>query len=144
MEREVPASVAIDLIRRQRHSFLNHLQVISGWLQLNRPEKSRQYLEQVVSRMAGESEPLKALPPELGLVSLELSLEAETYGVRLDWVVPGGFEPGATPSPQEIRAQVSGAIRSAATLAEAERHLTISLAPEGVVSVHTPSDKGEG
>lgn len=140
MSRQITGAEALHLLRRQRHSFLNHLQVISGWLQLNRPERAMQYLETVAARITGESDVLRQVPAALSLLVLELGLEAETHGVRLDWQLSGG---GAAQVPteedladlrQRVLAEISAGARSG---------LVIRLADDGF-SVHTPSGKGEG
>ena len=38
----------VSLIRKMRHDFGNHLQVISGYLELNHPEKVQQYVNRLV------------------------------------------------------------------------------------------------
>lgn len=39
----------LEVIQVQRHDFLNHLQVISGFLQLNKPEQAGDYIKQVIA-----------------------------------------------------------------------------------------------
>lgn len=131
---------SLQLLRKQRHSFLNHLQVLSGWLQLNRPERARQYLDVLASRMGAESEVLNRVPAAAGLFVLEVGLEAETFGVPVDWQVRGEVSDAAL---EAGRAAVSAALQRAAAEPEDERGLIVQLGPEGV-HVHTPSDKGKG
>lgn len=139
MSRQITGAEALHLLRRQRHSFLNHLQVISGWLQLGRSERAQQYLETVAARMTGESDVLRQAPAAMSLLVLELGLEAETHGVQLDWQLGGGPAPVvADEQLADLRQQVLGQL-SAGT----EGRLVIRLA-EGGFSVHTPSGKGEG
>jgi len=116
---------ALALLREQRHSFLNHLQVISGWLQLGRAERAAQYLNEVSARVAGESEVLRRAPVSLGLLLIEAGLEAETYGVTLRWQID---------SPAEAVAlePILAAIRSVGDGAT----VTVQVGPNGL-QVHT-------
>ncbi|HWI51329.1 MAG TPA: Spo0B domain-containing protein [Symbiobacteriaceae bacterium] len=139
MSDQIPAAQSLHLLRRQRHSFLNHLQVISGWLQLERPDKARQYLEAVAVRMAGESDVLRQAPSALGLLMLELGMEAETYGVHLQWRVDGPDI--SLPDGQQLDQLRREVV--AAMAAGQSRVISVSLAADGF-SVHTPSGKGEG
>ncbi|MHB1420426.1 MAG: Spo0B domain-containing protein [Bacillota bacterium] len=38
----------LELIRLQKHDFLNHFQVVMGFLQLNRPERALQYVKETL------------------------------------------------------------------------------------------------
>lgn len=75
------------LLRGQRHSFLNHLQVISGWLQLGNIPRAQQYLISVAARLEAQGTIGRAEPPELALVLLQVAHVAETYNVGLEWDV---------------------------------------------------------
>ncbi len=142
MEPHTPAEMAVELARKQRHSFLNHLQVISGWLQLGQPDRARAYLDEVAARMAAEGDVVRSLPPAVSLHVLELSLEAERYAVQLDWQV----EPGAESAPAEIltasRETVSRALADGAAEAAAVRRMAVRIGPGGF-GVHTPPGEGE-
>jgi hypothetical protein len=143
---QVTAGQALEMLRRQRHSFLNQLQVISGWLQLGSPERALRYLEQVAGRMAHESEVLRQVPPTVGLAVLQLGLEAEVHGIQLQWQVDGwDGEPARVDALVE---RVRAVIRALATEgAEGQRpeekRIMIRLGPEGL-TVHTPPAAGEG
>ncbi|MHB1127519.1 MAG: Spo0B domain-containing protein [Bacillota bacterium] len=41
----------LDLIRLQKHDFLNHFQVVMGFLQLNRPERALQYVKETLGHL---------------------------------------------------------------------------------------------
>jgi two-component system, LytTR family, sensor histidine kinase AgrC len=136
----VEDEVAMRLLRRQRHSFLNHLQVISGWLQLGRPEKAGHYLDAVAAHMTAESDALRHASTALGLLVLELGLEAETHGVRLEWQVS---QPAAETDLADLRSRVMGALTATADLPDGDRAIAVRLGPE-ISVIHTPSGKGEG
>ncbi|MCX5779247.1 MAG: Spo0B domain-containing protein [Firmicutes bacterium] len=43
-----------DLLRRIRHDFANHLQVVSGYLEIGQAEKARRYLAAVIEDMGAD------------------------------------------------------------------------------------------
>ena len=55
----------LDAIQVQRHDFLNHLQVISGLLQMNKVDRVRDYLNQVCMEMVQFSKTSRVAIPEL-------------------------------------------------------------------------------
>lgn len=63
---------SVDVLRHFRHDVLNHVQVISGWLQLGRPERAMDYIAEARRRVEEEGEVLK-----LGVPSLARKLLAE-------------------------------------------------------------------
>jgi hypothetical protein len=77
------------ILRNQRHAFMNHLQVISGWLQLNKPERAYEYLDQVAAKIEAEGNILKLGSPTLALAVLSSSALAESHGVRLEHHLQG-------------------------------------------------------
>ena len=50
---------AKELLRLQRHDFLNHLQVIHGYLQLNKPEKATDYLMRAIDEIRAQGAALE-------------------------------------------------------------------------------------
>ena len=137
-------SEALVLLRRQRHSLINHLQVVSGWLQLDRPERARQYLEAVAARIAAEADATRQFPPALALVALVLSLDAETYGVAIEWdTTAQPVSPIEGEALAALQAQVTAAVAAACDLPEGARRVQVRLGTGGF-AVHTPSDQGEG
>jgi hypothetical protein len=134
---------ALALLRRQRHSLINHLQVVSGWLQLDRADRARQYLEAVAARIATEADSTRQFPPALALVALALSLDAETYGVEIIWQASEPLAALDASLLSALEAQVSAAVQAASAAPEAARRIQVRLGPGGI-AVHTPSDKGEG
>lgn len=133
-------SQALGLLRGQRHSFLNHLQVISGWLQLGKSDRAAQYITRAVAHLEAEGQALQRIDsPEVALFLIETGLEAEPYGVVLRWRVSGPVDPAALPA---ARLQVATALQQAARLPEGDRALTITLG--SIITVHTPSATGEG
>jgi len=64
-----------------RHCFMNHIQVLSGWLQLNRPERARQYLERVREGIRREARMVRMVTADLAAVLLTEQTYAESRGI---------------------------------------------------------------
>lgn len=76
------AQELVNLLRRQRHDFANHLQVVGGYLELERPDKALQYLKQVTEELALERTFFKS-GPYLAVLLYGLQLEVREKGVRM-------------------------------------------------------------
>ncbi|MDA8235285.1 MAG: Spo0B domain-containing protein [Clostridia bacterium] len=74
----------MEVLRVQKHDFLNHLQVISGYLQLDKAEKARDYIQQVSHEIYHSGMITKLRLPEVAINLLILKNEAVHYGVNLD------------------------------------------------------------
>ena len=74
----------VALLRRVRHDFGNHLQVISGYLQIGKPEQALQYLEGVVQEMNAERIVFN-LPGEASLYFYEQIMRAYDAGIRIQY-----------------------------------------------------------
>jgi len=133
-----------ETVRNLRHSLINHLQVISGWLQLDRPDRAREHAEALGSRMAAESEAMRILPPSMALAVVELSLEAETHGVSLQWQVQTPCTLFSEERVADLNQRVRLTMNLAASRANQERQLIITLGPGEEVVLHTPKLAGEG
>lgn len=77
------AGKTVDLLRRIRHDFANHLQVVSGYLDMGRPEKAKQYLAEVIEGMAAEKVVFKLLPEQAALYLYEQLILAQDSGIIL-------------------------------------------------------------
>lgn len=73
----------LEVIQVQRHDFLNHLQVISGLLQLNKGERVRDYIQQVCGEYEKLSKITRLKSPEVKAVLLIASNEAAKCQVDL-------------------------------------------------------------
>lgn len=80
----------IKLWRGTRHSLLNHLQVISGWLQLERPDRAAGYIQSVTDRVGEQRAALTAAGPAVVEQLFVLMDCAEAVGIQSRFV----FEPG--------------------------------------------------
>jgi len=74
----------LELCRQQRHDFLNHLQVILGWLQLGRPERAIAYIHETREIYDKERQVFFNGDRELVVNLLELRYLGLTKGVRIE------------------------------------------------------------
>lgn len=132
------SSDTLALLRSQRHSFGNHLQVISGWLQMGRTDRAAAYIDQVAAKLVAESALLNRVEPEVALFIITLSLQAEPLGVAIIWQVDG---PVTTEELATVAAACPDALARAAQGPEGERRLVVRLGPS--CGVHTPGLPGE-
>lgn len=139
-----PAQEALEMLRNQRHSFLNQLQVIAGWLQMGRPERAHQFVGQLTARFAAEGAVLRQVSEPLGLMVIAINLEAESFGVQVEWQVAGEPDPPDEEAASRRRAEVAAALKAASRLPEPSRRIAILLGPGDSFQVHTPGSAGAG
>lgn len=80
----------INFIREQRHDFMNYLQVILGYLQLNKPDCAVQYIKQVTREIQELSSVTKIENPYLVTALLLVFQKGKSLGVRLSLKVEQG------------------------------------------------------
>ena len=75
---------SIEMLKRVRHDFANHLQVISGYLELERYQQVKDYIDEIVMEMAEEKKILDVeLSTEKALYFYEKILTARELGIIL-------------------------------------------------------------
>jgi len=77
------------VVRSLRHTFLNDLQVIAGWLQIGRSGAALEYLQRVKSRLDVDTRLGRLGSRELEAVILTAKAWAAELGLRLDLVISG-------------------------------------------------------
>src|SRR5690606_13105479 len=77
----------VEALRHQRHRFQNHLQVISGWLQLGKPERAIAYLATLRQSREQEGRLFTLSDWRLLALLLEKHALAETNAVSVFWDV---------------------------------------------------------
>ncbi|NSW82134.1 MAG: Spo0B domain-containing protein [Syntrophothermus sp.] len=70
----------------QRHDYLNHLQVISGLLELGQPARAREYLKEALRFIETERMLLKGHEPELGLFLYRFWQKVRAFEVDVKFV----------------------------------------------------------
>lgn len=87
----------LEVIQVQRHDFLNHIQVISGFLQLNKSEQAHEYIKGVSREMAVLSKTSWIKIPEVTAALLTGLNEASKYQIMIDVAVDSSLADCAVP-----------------------------------------------
>lgn len=77
---------ALNFLRRMRHDFSNHLQVISGYTDLGNPDAVQEYISKVIQEMRQESLILALDNAEISLHLLNQILSVQEFGVLLQYI----------------------------------------------------------
>ncbi len=81
------------ILRRLRHRQANQLQVIQGWMQLNRSDRAAEQVAEVIARLGEEGQWYRDLPLSWLYTVLIVDMLAESKGIRCQWHIAG--EPGS-------------------------------------------------
>lgn len=81
----------VEIVQVQRHDFLNHLQVISGLLQLNKVERVREYISRVSMEIAKSSKTSQVKIPAVTLALLSSLNEAAKYQIDIELTINSSF-----------------------------------------------------
>lgn len=73
----------VQLLRQMRHDFGNHLQVISGYLDLGRSDEIRKYIQSLAEDMAEERVVFTSKTPEAALYFYQQLLMARERGIDM-------------------------------------------------------------
>lgn len=74
----------LNVIRTQRHDFINHLQVISGYLQLGKKESALEYVEHLSEELRRAGRINRVVPPEVRAVFLFAAQDAADIQVEFN------------------------------------------------------------
>lgn len=123
-------AACLEIIRRQRHDFLNHLQVLSGLLQLHKPEQALAYIREVTTQWEQLSGILHLSSPRLALTMLHWGVEAEKQDIQVRFA--GSANVGRLEVDEAALADLVGQIWQRVITALAElpwerRYLTVRL-----------------
>jgi sensor histidine kinase regulating citrate/malate metabolism len=89
----------LEIIQLQRHDFLNHLQVISGFQQLNKPDRIQEYVKQVTVEIAEMSKTTCFKMPEVTAAVLAGFYEASKYEFKIELTVNSTLGDCEVPGP---------------------------------------------
>ena len=105
----------LEIIQAQRHDFLNHFQVISGLLQLNKVDRVREYINQVSMEIAQLSKTAKINVPEVTAALLIAFHDASMSQIELELSIDSNFNECTVPGPVlgEVLAYSLGLVISA-------------------------------
>jgi len=77
----------LEVIRAQRHDFINHLQVISGYLQLDKKETALSYIEQLSKELVKEGRINRVALPEARAAFIFAAHDARDVQVEFNYQV---------------------------------------------------------
>lgn len=121
----------LEIIQLQRHDFLNHLQVISGFQQLNKPDRIQEYVKQVSVEIAEMSKTTRFKMPEVTAAVLAGFYEASKYGCKIELTVNSTLGDCEVPGPAAggaLESVFSCILANMSSPATAERCLKIKFA----------------
>ena len=84
----------VDVLRVQRHDFLNHLQVISGFIQLKKYDRAGDYIKQVADELSRVGAIARLGCRSLAIEIFLAQLAASKRGIDLKCAVFSGVEKG--------------------------------------------------
>ena len=84
-------------LRKQRHDFMNHLQVVFSLLELNEPGEAMQYVENVYGDIKKTGSVLKTTLPAVNALIAAKRQDCQEKGIALDLHIASGW--GALPVP---------------------------------------------
>jgi len=82
------------MLRVQRHDFLNHLQVVMGYVQIGRGERALDYIKDYIAILTKEGFLVNLASPELALHLLLFAQEARDRGILCRLEVPAPLPEG--------------------------------------------------
>jgi sensor histidine kinase regulating citrate/malate metabolism len=128
-------------LREQRHDFLNHLQVISGFIQINKIDKAKEYLLSLSdSLMAGGGKGI-SLDSEVGMLLYSKKIKAERYQVAWNHKLELNLDMLAMPRLELVRILgnlLDNALYELQQIPVAERRLDLEISKqqeEAVINV---------
>lgn len=83
------AKAMLDMLRRMRHDVGNHLQVISGYMQLHKYAQAEKYLDKLIKEMAASRIIFQIENAELALYLFKQTLLADDLGMILKYAELG-------------------------------------------------------
>ena len=73
----------VEILRRVRHDFGNNLQVVLGYIDLNRPQQARKYILDIVKELSAERNIFECQEAKLALYLYKQMLMARDLGIIL-------------------------------------------------------------
>lgn len=82
MDKENEIDYAVDLIRMQRHDFMNYLQVIYGYIQINKANEALRYIKDINNKMMLLSRIYNIDSPILSLLLNDFVMKCTEYYIE--------------------------------------------------------------
>ncbi|MDA8212395.1 MAG: ATP-binding protein [Clostridia bacterium] len=102
----------LDTLRAQRHDFLNHLQAITGLIQLGKPEKASDYANEVIMELSDEKGTEYTGEPEINALLLKMIAMAEEKGIKIDFTITKELDLGIPVPPTKMARIVGNLLRN--------------------------------
>ncbi len=123
------ANTFLEVMTALRHDFLNHLQVISGLIQLDKMERAREYIMQVSLEMERLGKVTRLMVPEVAAFLTVAVFLAEKHQVKVNYEIDTNM--GSCAVPGKILAEVleeafSQSLECLAMAGVSNRYLKIS------------------
>ncbi|MHB1041385.1 MAG: Spo0B domain-containing protein [Eubacteriales bacterium] len=118
----------LEVVRIQRHDFLNHLQVISGLLQLNKADRAREYIGQVSREIGKAGKMSRIKTPEVEAAILGVFYDAANYEIEVKLSANTGMEECGLPGPvagETLEKIFALALRSLASSGRGQKSLEV-------------------
>jgi hypothetical protein len=81
------ARALIHFLRIQQHDFMNHMQVIHGYLQLSKPQRAMEYIEDIITQRQNLSSIYKLADPEMAACLITGITKAAFHQVDLEFLL---------------------------------------------------------
>lgn len=82
----------LETLRSHRHDFINHLQVISGLIQLNKPQQAQEYILEIVDELRNNKRIRFVGRPEIDALLLKKAAQAYELSIPFEVVAESEFE----------------------------------------------------
>lgn len=105
VEMRVAPREIIAMAAAYRHALLNHLQVVSGWLQLGDRSKAERYVSELTEALHRETMLSRVAHPVVAATLLLKKGLAEGYGIELGYTIGAGVEGYEWPYPVQAVAE---------------------------------------
>lgn len=127
-----PVRDTLGLLQNQRHRFINHLQVLSGWQQLGDLARAGRYLAKVVAELQVEGQLGRLEPPELALALIQAHWAAQDQDVQVEWQVGSQLARPLNPGQcAELGAVLVLAVEQVARAGPRKLRVSLSWEPAG-------------
>lgn len=130
------AALLLEVMRRHRHDFLNHLQVVSGFLQLGKVDRALEYIRRVSGEMEKLGAILRLKYPQMATLLLKNSLLAQDKQIDLDLDLATDLHSWTAPDEHVFalsRRMWENIIRAMEDLPAEQRKITCSLEEDAAV-----------
>lgn len=120
----------LETLRSHRHDFINHLQVISGLIQLNKPQQAQEYLVEIVDELRNNKRIRFVGRPEIDALLLKKAAQANELGVPFEVIAESEFKGLNIPGLDVARILgnlIENALDATASLSTEKRQVRVKL-----------------